>query len=50
VAQYPAERIVLWGESIGSAVALGLAAEKSVGCLVLEPPFTRRSTLARDRR
>jgi uncharacterized protein len=39
VAQYPAERIVLWGESIGSAVALALAAEK-VGCLVLEAPFT----------
>ena len=40
VAQYPAERIVLWGESLGSAVALALAAEKSVGCLVLEAPFT----------
>jgi uncharacterized protein len=48
MAQYPAERIVLWGESLGSAVALARAAEKSVGCLVLEAPFTRRSTLARD--
>ena len=32
IARYPAERIVLWGESLGSAVALALAlvAEKPV--------------------
>ena len=40
VARYPAERIVLWGESLGSAVAIALAAEKPVGHLVLEAPFT----------
>lgn len=40
IARYPAERIVLWGESLGSAVALALAAEKPVGRLVLEAPFT----------
>ena len=40
VARYPAERIVLWGESLGSAVALAIAAEKPVGHLVLEAPFT----------
>jgi fermentation-respiration switch protein FrsA (DUF1100 family) len=40
VARYPAERIVLWGESLGSALALALAAEKPVGYLVLEAPFT----------
>ncbi len=40
VARYPAERIVLWGESLGSAVALAVAAEKPVGCVVLEAPFT----------
>jgi len=40
VARYPAERIVLWGESLGSALALALAAEKPVGSLVLEAPFT----------
>ena len=40
IARYPAERIVLWGESLGSALALALAAEKSVGHLVLEAPFT----------
>jgi uncharacterized protein len=40
VARYPAQRIVLWGESLGSAVAVALAAENPVGCLVLEAPFT----------
>jgi fermentation-respiration switch protein FrsA (DUF1100 family) len=40
VARYPAERIILWGESLGSALALALAAEKPVGGLVLEAPFT----------
>ena len=40
VARYSAERVVLWGESLGSALALALAAEKPVGSLVLEAPFT----------
>jgi fermentation-respiration switch protein FrsA (DUF1100 family) len=40
VARYPAKRIVLWGESLGSALAIALAAEKPVGHLVLESPFT----------
>ena len=40
IVRYSAERIVLWGESLGSALAITLAAEKPVGCLVLEAPFT----------
>jgi len=40
VAHYPAERLVLWGESLGSALALTLAAENTVGYVVLEAPFT----------
>ena len=40
IARYSRERIVLWGESLGSALAITLAAEKPVGCLVLEAPFT----------
>jgi uncharacterized protein len=40
VARYPAERLVLWGESLGSAVAIMLAADNPVRCLVLEAPFT----------
>jgi fermentation-respiration switch protein FrsA (DUF1100 family) len=39
-ARYPAARLLLWGESLGSGVAVALAAEKPVGRLVLEAPFT----------
>src|SRR5215472_15180068 len=35
IARYSAERIVLWGESLGSAVAITLAADKPVGRIVL---------------
>jgi fermentation-respiration switch protein FrsA (DUF1100 family) len=40
LARYAAQCIVLWGESLSSALAIALAAEKSVSCLVLEAPFT----------
>src|SRR6478752_977413 len=40
IARYPAERIVVWGKSLGSALALAIAAEKPVGHIVLEAPFT----------
>jgi uncharacterized protein len=39
-ARYPAEHIVLWGESLGSGVAIALAAEMPVGYLILQSPFT----------
>lgn len=39
-ARYPAERIALWGESLGTGVAVALAAEKPVGRLILESPYT----------
>lgn len=39
-ARVPAERIVLWGESLGTGVAVALAAERKVKALVLEAPFT----------
>ena len=39
-ARYPAERLVLYGESLGSGVAVALAAEHKVGKVVLEAPFT----------
>jgi uncharacterized protein len=39
-AHYPAQRIVPWGESLGSGVAVALAAEKPVGRVILEAPFT----------
>jgi fermentation-respiration switch protein FrsA (DUF1100 family) len=39
-ARYPVERLVLYGESLGSGVAVALAAEHKVGKIVLEAPFT----------
>ena len=39
VKRYGADRIVLWGESLGSGVALALAAEHPVSRIVLEAPF-----------
>jgi uncharacterized protein len=39
-ARYPAERIVLWGESLGSGVAVALATSHKVDRIVLEGSFT----------
>jgi fermentation-respiration switch protein FrsA (DUF1100 family) len=39
-ARYPVAQIVLWGESLGTGVAVALAAEKPVGRVILEAPFT----------
>lgn len=39
VARYRPERIVLWGESLGAAVAIAVAAKRKVSRLVLESPF-----------
>jgi fermentation-respiration switch protein FrsA (DUF1100 family) len=38
--EVPAERIVLYGESLGTGVAVRLAACCAVGALILEAPFT----------
>jgi fermentation-respiration switch protein FrsA (DUF1100 family) len=45
---YPPDRIVAWGESLGSAVAIGLAAEKPVAAMVLEAPFTSAVNIAAE--
>jgi hypothetical protein len=39
-ARYSAERIVAWGFSLGTGVAVALAAEQPVGKLILEAPYT----------
>jgi fermentation-respiration switch protein FrsA (DUF1100 family) len=39
-ARYPPERIVLWGESLGTGVAVALAAERRTAGLILDAPFT----------
>ena len=40
VARHPAARIVLWGESLGTGVAVALAAEREVGGVILDAPFS----------
>jgi fermentation-respiration switch protein FrsA (DUF1100 family) len=45
-ARYAAARIAVWGESLGSGVAVALAAERPIGRLVLEAPFTSAADLA----
>lgn len=39
-ARYEAERIVAWGFSLGTGVAVALASEHRVGKLILEAPYT----------
>ncbi len=45
-ARYPAKQIVVWGESLGSGVATAIAAEKPVGRVILEAPFTSTAAVA----
>jgi fermentation-respiration switch protein FrsA (DUF1100 family) len=45
-ARYGSERIVVWGFSLGSGVAVALAAEQRIGKLVLEAPYTSISDIA----
>lgn len=39
-ARYDAGRIVAWGFSLGSGVAVAIASERSIGKLILEAPYT----------
>ena len=39
-ARFPAGRIVLWGKSLGTGVAVALAVERPIGGLILDAPFT----------
>jgi uncharacterized protein len=48
-ARYPAARIAVWGESLGTGVAVALTAERPAGRLVLEAPFTSAVDLAARR-
>ncbi len=45
-ARAPAERLVLYGESLGSGVAVRLATEKAVAGLILDAPFTSAADVA----
>jgi fermentation-respiration switch protein FrsA (DUF1100 family) len=44
--RYSADRIVLWGFSLGTGAAVAVAAEQPVGKLILEAPYTSLADLA----
>jgi fermentation-respiration switch protein FrsA (DUF1100 family) len=48
-ARYPARQIVLWGESLGTGIAVVLGAEKPVSRVILEAPFTSAAAVAAAR-
>ena len=48
-AHYPVSQIVIWGQSLGSGVAVAIAAEKPVSRLILEAPFTSAAAVASER-
>jgi fermentation-respiration switch protein FrsA (DUF1100 family) len=45
-ATYPDAKIVLWGESLGTGVAVAIATEKDVAAVILEAPFTSAADVA----
>jgi fermentation-respiration switch protein FrsA (DUF1100 family) len=46
---YRPDQIVFWGESLGTGLAIHLAAEKPVGRVILEAPFTSAAAVAAQR-
>jgi fermentation-respiration switch protein FrsA (DUF1100 family) len=46
LAHYPPERIMLWGESLGTGVAVALAAQRPVARVLLESPYTSIADVA----
>jgi uncharacterized protein len=46
IARYRADRIVVWGFSLGSGVAVALAADQAVGKVILEAPYTSLADVA----
>lgn len=48
-AHYPTQQLVMWGESLGSGIAVTLATEKPVSRVILEAPFTSAAALGATR-
>jgi hypothetical protein len=46
--RYLPERVTVWGESLGTGVAVALASMKKVGKVVLEAPFTSAADVAQS--
>jgi len=47
--RYRPDQLVLWGESLGTGLAVYLAADKPVGRVILEAPFTSTAAVAARR-
>lgn len=47
-ARADAKRIVLFGESLGTAVATALASDREIGALILDAPFTSAADVGAD--
>lgn len=45
---YPPERLAVWGESLGTGVAVAMASERTVRCVVLEAPYSSAVEIAAD--
>jgi uncharacterized protein len=45
-ARYSTDKIVVWGESLGSGIAIAIAAEKPIARLILEAPFSSAVDIA----
>jgi uncharacterized protein len=45
-ARYPADRIVIWGFSLGTGPAVATGAERPIGKLILEAPYTSTADVA----
>jgi len=45
-AQYPDAKLLVWGESLGTGVAVALAAKSKVDALILEAPYTSTADIA----
>jgi fermentation-respiration switch protein FrsA (DUF1100 family) len=46
IQHYPSERIVVWGFSLGTGPAVALAANRRIGKLILEAPYTSIADVA----
>jgi pimeloyl-ACP methyl ester carboxylesterase len=47
--QWPTERIILYGHSVGSGVACYLSSTQSIGALILQSPYTSINNLVREK-
>lgn len=45
-ARHPDAKLVLWGESLGTGVAVAIAAERDVAAVILEAPYTSTADIA----